>query len=124
MTKNSLGNVTEILALLDEDKYTGKEIQIHYAELVTRWGEWEIVGEGSAGLVVRYVDIGNALFSNMMVTYGIFAIISLCIAFIFGKIIFPVLAKHFQETNAEMVDVATLQSASKIEKMSKKEGWF
>lgn len=122
--KNSLGNVTEILSLLDEDKYTGKEIQTHYAELVARWGEWEIVGEGSAGLVVRYVDIGNALFSNMMVTYGVFAIISLCIAFIFGKIIFPVLAKHFQETNAEMVDVATLQSASKIEKMSKKEGWF
>ena len=63
---NSIGNVTEILHLLDKDIYTGEEIAQHYKMLVEKWGEWEIVGADAAGLVIRYVDIRNALFSGFL----------------------------------------------------------
>lgn len=123
MMKNSVGNVTEILTLLDKDIYTGNEIEKNYAYLIEKWGEWEIIGGGTAGIVIRYVDVGNALFSGLMITYSTLTVISLCAAFVFGKIMFPMLAKHFKNNNEEMVNMATLKSAAQIDKMSKKE-WF
>lgn len=126
MLKNSIGNITEILALLDKNIYSEAELQNNYQMLVERWGEWEIIGANSAGLVIRYVDIGNALFSSLMITFGTFSIISFCIAVVFGKIVFPLLAKHFTKTNEEMVDLATLKSAVQVDEMSKKcrKEWF
>lgn len=124
MVKNSVGNVVEILELLDKDTHSGNELAQNYNVLVERWGEWEIIGAGSAGLVIRYVNIGNALFSGLMIMYGTLTIISFCIAIVFGKIMFPMLAKHFKNSNDEMVDMATLKSASQIDKLSKREEWF
>ena len=124
MIQNSIGNITEILHLLDKDIYTGEEIAEHYEYLVEKWGEWEIVGADSAGLVIRYVDIRNALFSGLMITYTILTVVSLSLSIILGKIVFPQLAKLYSNNNAEMVDVATLKSAQKIEDMTSKKEWF
>ena len=110
--------------MLDKDTHTGVELAQNYEYLVNKWGEWEIIGTGSAGLSVRYVDVGNALFSGLMITFSTLTIVSLCAAFVFGKIMFPLLAKHFKNNNDEMVDMATLKSASQIDQMSKKKEWF
>ena len=128
MIKNSIGNVTEILHLLDKDIYTGEQIEENYAYLVQKWGEWEIVGAGTSGLVIRYVDVRNALFSGLMITYTVFTIFSLALSVILGKVLFPQLSKLYSDNNSEMVDVATLKSAAKIDEMtnnkkSEKE-WF
>ena len=85
--KHSIGNVFDILNLLDKDVYSGEELRQNYMYLVEKWGEWEIIGEDSAGFVVRYVNIGNALFSGLMMTYFVLASISLTLAIVFGKII-------------------------------------
>lgn len=126
MLKNSIGNITEILNMLDEDIWSGKEIQENYEYLVNKWGEWEIVGEGNAGIVIRYVDVGNALFSGLAITFATCAFISFAVSIVFGKIILPLLYKHYKNSNEELVDIATLQSAQQIDVMSKKckKEWF
>ena len=125
MIKNSVGNITEILNLLDDTKWSGEEIQKHYAELIDRWGEWEIVGKDEAGIVVRYVDIRNAMFSGVAMTFGVFMFLSFVVAIIFGKIVFPLLKRHYEDSNEELVDITTLQSAAQINEMSKsKKEWF
>lgn len=128
MIKNSIGNVTEILDLLDKDKYGDVQLAENYNFLVDKWGEWEIVG-GGAGLNIRYVDVANALFSGLMITYLSLTAICLCLAILLGKLIFPQLSKMYKNNNDEMVDMATLTSATKIEELSKKPkkeegGWF
>lgn len=116
--------MVEILELLDTDNFTGTELEQNYAALVERWGEWEIHSANSAGLVIRYVNVGNALFSGLMITFSTFTVISLCSAILLGKIVFPMLSKHFTNCNDEMVDMATLKSAAQIAQMSGKKEWF
>ena len=123
MIKNSIGNITDILTLLDEDKWSGEQLRENYLALIEKWGEWEIIGQGEAGLVVRYVNIGNALFSGLALTFATLTVIFLTAAIILGKIIFPLLSKHFESVNAVLVDVATLRSAEQINDIHKKE-WF
>lgn len=128
MIQNSVGNISEIIRLLDSDLYNEAEITEHYQMLVQKWGEWEIIGAEQAGLVVRYVDIRNALFSGLMVTYTILTILCLCLAIVLGKIVFPTLVKYYTNNNDEMVDMATLKTAAKVDasledKPTKKE-WF
>lgn len=120
MVRNSIGNITEILHELDSDIHTGEEIIANYKILAERWGEWEIVGAS-----VRYIDIGNALFSGLMIIYSTLSMVSISLALILGKIIFPLLKKYYENTNEEMVDLATLKSASQIEELTKKKKeWF
>lgn len=121
---NSIGNVTEILDLLSKDKYSGEELIANYQYLVEKWGEWELVGEGGAGLVIRYVNVGNALFSGLMITFTIFTVIFLVLAIILGKIVFPSLVKYYIANNESMVDIATLKSAAQIDEISKNKEWF
>ena len=119
--KNSVGNVTEILELLDKKNHTGIQLEENYKHLAEKWGEWEIM---AGGFNIRYVDVGNALFSGLMITFSTLTIVSLCAAFVFGKIMFPLLAKHFKNNNDEIVDLATLKSASQIDQLSQKKEWF
>lgn len=130
MIRNSIGNVTEILNLLDKDTYNDVQLAENYKYLVEKWGEWEIIGS-AGGLSIRYVDVGRALFSGLMITYTCLTAAMLCLAIILGKLVFPLLAKTYKNANDEMVDMATLTSASKIEEMSKESkktkkegGWF
>lgn len=126
MIKNSVGNITEILELLDKEKYTGLQLEENYKYLVDKWGELEIVGKGYGGFTIRYVDVGNAFFSGLMITFGALTIISFLSALIFGKMIFPLLVKYYKNNNDELVDMATLKSASQIDEMStkQKKEWF
>ena len=122
-----MGNVTEILNLLDKDIYTGDQLRENYAQLAARWGEWELLGNGAAGMSIKYIDIGNALFSGLMFTFSTLSLISLVLAIVLGKIVFPLLVKHYKDNSDEMVDLATLRSASQINEMSKntkKKEWF
>lgn len=118
MIQNSIGNITEILHLLDKDIYNEQEIAENYKYLVEKWGEWEIIGAGSAGLVIRYIDIRNALFSGLMVTYTVLTVCALLCAIVVGKIVFPQLVKLYTDNNGEMVDIATLRSAQQIDEMT------
>lgn len=110
---------------MDRQKYSGTEIQENYQYLINKWGEWEFAGDGTASIVIRYVNISNALFSGLMMTFCSLSIASLLIAVVCGKIIFPALKKHFTGSNDEMVDLATLKSAQQIDDISKsKKEWF
>jgi hypothetical protein len=127
MIQNSVGNIIEILNLLDEDVYTEDQLVDNYLYLTEKWGEWEIIGENRVGLVIRYVDVGNALFSGLMITYMSLTVASFVFALLVGKLIFPLLSKMYKNANDEMVDMATLTSAGQIEEMAKskkKEEWF
>lgn len=110
--------------MLDKDTHTGVELAQNYEYLTNKWGEWEIIGTGSAGLSIRYVDVGNALFSGLMITFSILTGFFFVSAIVLGKIVFPILIKYIKNNNEEMVDMATLKSASQIDKMSKKKEWF
>lgn len=123
--KNSVGNITDILHQLDDNVYTGEEILQNYQMLIEKWGQWEL-GEGS-GVAVRYVDIGNALFSGLAITYATLTFVFLVIAIVFGKLVFPLLHKHYTNMNEELVDITTIRSAEQINGLAehaKKKEWF
>lgn len=123
--RNSIGNVFEILDALDKEKYTGAEIQANYARLVATWGEWEIVGENNAGLVIRYINIKNAIFSALAITQAICAVTFLIAGIIFGKIVLPGLSKKYADGNKELVDLTSLRAAEQTDKIYKsKKEWF
>lgn len=123
--KNSIGNVFEILDALDKEKYTGAEIQANYARLVATWGEWEIVGENNAGLVIRYINIKNAIFSALAITQAICAITFFVAGIIFGRLVLPGLSKKYEDGNKELVDLTSLRAAEQTDKIYKsKKEWF
>lgn len=128
MMRNSLGNILEISEMLDKDLWTRVELQRNYQTLVDKWGEWEIVAAGGGGIAIKYVNITNALFSGAATAFATVSFVSLVIAIVFGKIVFPLLRKHYKNLNDELVDIATLQSAAQIEKIAKKDKskkeWF
>lgn len=122
-----MGNVIEIVNLLDDDIYTGEEVREHYRALAEKWGEWEIVGESDSGFVIKYIDIKNVLFSNLMITYTGIAIGCFVISIIFGKIVLPMLIKYYKGNNDELVDMATLRTAAKVDaniNVNNKKEWF
>lgn len=121
---DSLTNVNEIFNMLDKNKYSGEEIEENYKYLVEKWGEWEIVGEGQAGLVIRYVNVPNALFSKVVTIFFVLSMVCLCLSVVLGKIVFPLLSKHFVTDNENLVDIATLKSAQQIDEITKKKEWF
>lgn len=128
MVQNSVGNVTEIIRLLDKDSLTGSQIQENYSHLVEKWGEWTIVGENGGVFSIQFIDIKNAFFSGLMATFLTLGILCLAISIIGGKIIFPKLAQYYTENNQSMVDIATLQTHAEVTKNKKekqsKEDWF
>lgn len=123
--KNSLGNITEIITLLDKQVFTGEEIANNYTYLVEKWGEWVIIGQEGNSFSVRFIDIRKAFFSGLMITYIILAVICFSIAIIIGKVILNKLAQLYSENNQDMVNMATLQTNAVLQKKkNKKEEWF
>ena len=129
--ENSVGNITEIIEMLDKNSLTGEELSENYQYLVEKWGEWVVIGEYGGVVSVQFVNIGNAFFSGLMVTFLTLSIISLCVAIIGGKIILPKLAEYYADNNQSLVDIATLQTHAEITKSNKtkkktnnKEEWF
>ena len=127
MLKNSIGNIAEIINLLDKDTLTGSQIQDNYEYLVKKWGEWTIVGENGGLFTIQFIDIRKAFFSGLMATFLTLGIVCLIIAIIGGKILLPKLAQYYTENNQSMVDIATLQTHAEVMKCNKKdnkEEWF
>lgn len=111
---NSIGNVVEIINLLDTDQYTRAELEINYDMLKERWG-W-----GEAGISVKYINIGAALFSGLMVTFTTLTIIFFLLAIILGKILLPMLGNMYKNNNDELVDITTLRTMEQVNELSGK----
>lgn len=118
---NSVGNLTEITDLLDEDKYTGAQITEHYTQLTEKWGVWKISSVG--GVSIEYVNIKNAMFNGLSITYVVLFVISLALAFIIGKLVLPMLGEQYENNNEQLVDLATLQTQESVKEI-KKGDWF
>lgn len=131
MIENSVGNVIEINTLLDKELYNTVELQENYNYLSEKWGEWE-TGAMSGGVKITYVNVMNAMFSGLMKINMILCVASLTISFMFGKIIFPLLAKVYTEQNDTLIDLATINTMENVNEMTgkaqrnkrKKEEWF
>lgn len=116
---NSIGNVVEIINLLDKD-LSRKELEINYAMLKERWGERELFGGEGAGISVTYIDIGAALFSGLMVTFTALTIVFFLLAIILGKILLPMLGNMYKNNNDELVDITTLRTMEQVNELSGK----
>ena len=110
----------------------------NYQSLIAKWGEWEIIGADKAGLVIRYVNVGNAIFSGLMITFSILFGVTVFIMLVLDKIIFPVIIKGCETDNEDLVNLTSLRTAEKIgdienrlgvqntpdTKKSKRKEWF
>jgi hypothetical protein len=128
MIKNSVGNLTEIFDMLDKKTLTGEELSANYQYLIEKYGEWTIVGNNGGTFSVHFVNIKNAFFSGLMITYCVLSIVSFVVAIVIGKVLFPKLSQYYKDNNQDMVNIATLQTNAEITKNKKKknkeEEWF
>lgn len=126
MIKNSVGNITEIIELLDKKTHSEEVLQKNYQYLISKWGEWVIVGNLNSSITIKFVDIRNALFSKLMITNLILSIVCLSISLIIGKLLLSKLIKYYSENNQDIVNIATLQTHATItnKQEKKKEDWF
>lgn len=106
--KNSFGNVAEIIALLDDKKYTGLELKDNYNFLVDKYGEW-VIGTGNNGFTITFINIGNALFSGFMVLSLVLSLLFLISAFVLGKWLLPKLSEQILADNQDMVNLTILK---------------
>jgi len=86
MVQNSVGNITEIISMLDKDSLTGDQIQENYKYLTDKWGEWTIVGENGGVFSIQFVNLQNAFFSGLMATFLTLGIVCLVVSIVCGKI--------------------------------------
>lgn len=114
----SVGNVVEINKLLSVDSEI--ERQSNYDVLVEKWGKWYIVGDGRGVMDISFINIPKALFSGLMITFTTLTLIFLLLAVIIGKIILPMMAKTYTESNNELVDIATLNTLEQVNEISGK----
>lgn len=111
----SIGNLMEIMNLLDNKAYNGQQLGINYLYLIDKYGEFNI-GNGGMGFQVKFVNIGNAFFSKLFVFYFIIFVIMLCGAFILGRWALPRIANQIDERNQDLVNLTVLRSQEGIEK--------
>lgn len=112
--RNSFGNIAEIMSLLDSKKYNGTELQANYAYLLEKYGEW-IIGTGGSGFTITFVNIGKAVFSGVMISCVIGALITGISSVLFGKWLMPLLAKKYTQDNQDMTNLVILSEADKKE---------
>ena len=110
--KFSLGNVAEIINLLDDKIYTGEQLQANYDFLIAKYGEWGI-GNGGAGFTLRFINIGKALFSHAFILNITMACFFLLAAFILGKWTLPKIANQIVAGNQDMVNKTVLKNSEK-----------
>ena len=113
--KNSVGNLIEIIHLLDNKVYTGAELQANYSYLVEKYGEM-IIGNGGAGFQVVFVDVKHAFFSGIMIMCSFASIMCFIASVVLGKWVLPMLVKQMEENNQDMVNLATLEHLDKENK--------
>lgn len=110
--RNSFGNIAEIINLLDKNKYTGDQLRENYNYLLGKYGEW-VIGDGNKGFVLTFVNIGNALFSGIMIANCFLFVLCLFLAFALGKLILPRLSNQIIEDNQDMVNLTILREKDK-----------
>ena len=113
--KNSFGNIGEICELLDNKKFSGGQIKNNYAYLTEKYGEW-VIGNGSAGFTITFINIGRALFSGVMVANCFLSVLFLLSAYLFGKWLFPKLSEQILLDNQDMVNMTVLKNQENAEK--------
>lgn len=114
--RNSFGNIAEIINLLDSKKYNGAELQANYTFLIEKYGEW-IIGSGSTGFTITFINIGKAVFSGIMISCVIGAIITGISSVLFGKWLMPLLVKKYTQDNQDMTNLVILSEADKKEQI-------
>ena len=113
--KNSFGNIGEICELLDNKKFSGGQIKNNYAYLTEKYGEW-VIGNGSAGFTITFINISRALFSGIMVANCFLSVLFLLSAYLFGKWLFPKLSEQILLDNQDMVNMTVLKNQENAEK--------
>ena len=111
----SVGNIVEIITLLDKKVYNGEQLEVNYLYLIEKYGEY-VIGNGGMGFQVKFVNIGNALISKLFVFYLISGLIMLGGAFAIGKWTLPRIAKQIDEKNQDLVNLTVLRSQEGAEK--------
>lgn len=110
--ENSVGNMHEISSLLNSKKYTGEELRANYTYLTNKYGEW-VIGSGSTGFTMTFIDVKAAIFGAFSVFSGIVALVLFIGAFVLGKWLLPLLAKKTTQDNQDMVNLTILDSENK-----------
>jgi len=106
--------------LLDKDKFTRVELEQNYLQLKDKWGEWTVFGDDGAGISVKYINVGKALFSGLMKTFTTLTFVFFLMAIVLGKIVFPMLINMYTDSNNQLVDLATLKTMEQVNEMSGK----
>lgn len=119
---NSVGNVMNILNMLDKKQHTGVEIAQNYDLLKEKWGVWEIASV--SGVSIEYVNIQKAFFNGASETYLILAVVFLVAAIALGKILFPQLCNMYKSANEQMADLAAIQTSEIVKEKKNKGDWF
>lgn len=105
--RNSLGNLGEIIDLLDSRKYNETEVSEHYQMLIDRYGEWRI-GAESGGMAILFINLKAAVFNGFATMTAIFSVVFLACAFLLGKWILPMRAKQIEQDNQDLVNLTIL----------------
>jgi hypothetical protein len=106
--KNSFGNIAEIIELLDDQKFTGEQLNINYQYLVGKYGEWKI-GSVDSIFAITFVNLKNALFSGLMITNCVMFVLFFVSAIVLGKFVLPRYAEQIIEDNQDMVNLTILK---------------
>lgn len=110
--KNSFGNIAEICDLLETKKYNGEQLQENYYYLIDKYGEW-VIGSGSSGFTITFVNIGKALFSGLMITNCILSVVFFVSAYVLGKWLLPKISAQILIDNQDMVNLTVLKQQNK-----------
>lgn len=110
--KNSFGNIAEIINLLDSKAYTGEQLSANYEYLTGKYGEW-VIGNGSTGFQITFVNIGKALFSGLAITNFVLFIVFLVSSYVIGKWLFPKISAQIILDNQDMVNLTILRKENK-----------
>ena len=100
--------------MLDAKKFTGEQLQDNYAYLVNKFGEW-VIGNGSLGFTITFVNIGHAVFSGIMIASAFLSVLFFVSAYVLGKWLLPHLAEQILQDNQDMVNLTILKDHDKLE---------
>ena len=110
--KNSFGNIAEIIEMLNSRKFDGQTLRSNYDFLTDKYGEW-VIGNGSAGFQITFINIGHALFSGVMIVSFTLSIFFLISAYVLGKWLLPKISAEILIENQDMVNLTILKNADK-----------
>lgn len=106
--KHSFGNFAKMIDLLDKKTYTGEQLKANYEMLINKYGEW-VIGNGSSGFTVSFINVKNVIFSGFMITNAVLSIVFLINAYLLGKWLLPAISNQITQDNQDMVNKEILK---------------